>query len=102
MDVCPPCRGYLRPRSRRAVRRRRPRPARPAGVIPATGGPRGRVVFAIDGLQDTLGTYRRNVSFDKVIANASAFIAAGGRAEWDFLVFEHNELNANVYVADVQ
>jgi len=54
-------------------------------------GPRGRVVFAIDGLQDTLGTYRRNVSFDKVIANASAFIAAGGRAEWDFLVFEHNE-----------
>jgi hypothetical protein len=54
-------------------------------------GPRGRVVFAIDGLRDTLGTYRRNVSYDKVIENASAFIAAGGRAEWDYLVFAHNE-----------
>lgn len=54
-------------------------------------GPRGRVVFAIDGLRDTLGTYRRNVSYDKVVANASAFIVAGGRAEWDFLVFQHNE-----------
>lgn len=54
-------------------------------------GQRGRVVFAIDGLRDTLGTYRRNVSYDKVEANASAFIAAGGTAEWDFLVFKHNE-----------
>lgn len=54
-------------------------------------GTRGRVVFAIDGLQDTLGVYRRHVSYDKVVANASAFIAAGGKAEWDFLVFKHNE-----------
>jgi MoaA/NifB/PqqE/SkfB family radical SAM enzyme len=54
-------------------------------------GERGRVVFAIDGLRDTLGTYRRDVSYDKVLANASAFIAAGGTAEWDFLVFRHNE-----------
>jgi hypothetical protein len=49
------------------------------------------VVFAIDGLRDTLAVYRRNVSFDKVVANASAFIDAGGKAEWDFLIFEHNE-----------
>ncbi len=54
-------------------------------------GPRGRVIFAIDGLRDTLGVYRRNVSYDKAVANASAFIAAGGQAEWDYLVFAHNE-----------
>jgi MoaA/NifB/PqqE/SkfB family radical SAM enzyme len=54
-------------------------------------GPHGRVVFAIDGLGETNGVYRRGVNFDKVIENARAFIAAGGDARWDFLVFRHNE-----------
>lgn len=47
--------------------------------------------FSIDGLADTNHIYRRNTNFDKIIANASAFIQAGGKAHWDFIVFKHNE-----------
>ncbi|MDF0668797.1 MAG: radical SAM protein [Nitrospira sp.] len=54
-------------------------------------GPSGVVVFAIDGLEDTLSVYRRGVCFESVIERARAFIEAGGRARWDFLVFLHNE-----------
>jgi len=49
------------------------------------------VAFAIDGLKDTNHLYRRNVKFDKVIENVQAFIGAGGEADWDFLVFKHNQ-----------
>lgn len=48
-------------------------------------------VFSIDGLADTNHIYRRNVDFKKVIENATAFIASGGRAHWDMLIFKHNE-----------
>lgn len=47
--------------------------------------------FSIDGLEDTNHLYRRQTNFKKIIANAEAFIAAGGIAHWDFIVFEHNE-----------
>lgn len=50
-----------------------------------------KVVFSIDGLEDTNHLYRRNVKWNKVIDNAEAFVKAGGRAEWDFLVFKHNQ-----------
>lgn len=53
--------------------------------------PGSRVTFNIDGLRDTLGVYRRKVDYDTVIANAQAFIAAGGNATWSFLPFRHNE-----------
>jgi hypothetical protein len=49
------------------------------------------VTFSIDGLEDTNHLYRRNVSFNKAITNAKAFIAAGGTAYWDYLIFKHNE-----------
>lgn len=49
------------------------------------------VTFSIDGLEDTNHIYRRNVVWKKVIENAQAFIDAGGIAEWDFLIFKHNE-----------
>lgn len=49
------------------------------------------VTFSIDGLEDTNHIYRRNVKWDKLMANVKAFIAAGGRAHWDFLIFKHNE-----------
>lgn len=49
------------------------------------------VKFSIDGLSDTNHIYRRGTDFDKIMRNANAFIAAGGRAAWDFLVFSHNE-----------
>lgn len=51
----------------------------------------GQIDFGIDGLTDTLDLYRRNVIFDRVIANARAFIQAGGRAQWNFIVFRHNQ-----------
>ncbi len=51
----------------------------------------GQIDFGIDGLQDTLHLYRRNVRYDKVIKNATAFIQSGGRAQWNFIVFRHNE-----------
>jgi MoaA/NifB/PqqE/SkfB family radical SAM enzyme len=47
--------------------------------------------FGIDGLSDTNHIHRVNVSFDKVMENAEAFITAGGRAHWEFLVFDYNE-----------
>jgi MoaA/NifB/PqqE/SkfB family radical SAM enzyme len=54
-------------------------------------GEHGCVVFAIDGLRDTNHIYRRGVNFDRVITNARAFIRSGGDAQWDFIVFRHNE-----------
>lgn len=53
--------------------------------------PTDYVVFSIDGLADTNHLYRKKVSWDKLIANAAAFIKAGGSAHWDMLVYEHNE-----------
>ena len=49
------------------------------------------VVFAVDGFKGKHELYRRNTNFDKVIENMSAFIAAGGTAKVDSLVFKHNE-----------
>jgi MoaA/NifB/PqqE/SkfB family radical SAM enzyme len=47
--------------------------------------------FSIDGLEDTNHLYRRNVEWSKLMDNVQAFINAGGRAEWDYLIFKHNE-----------
>ena len=49
------------------------------------------VIFAIDGLQDTHSLYRIGTSYDMIIRNATSFIAAGGKAEWMFIRFKHNE-----------
>jgi len=51
----------------------------------------GIVIFGIDGLEDTNHIYRKNVQWDKVMQSAQSFIGAGGKAQWDYLVFEHNE-----------
>ena len=51
----------------------------------------GQIDFGIDGLEDTLHLYRRNVKYHRVIQNARAFITAGGRAQWNFIVFRHNQ-----------
>ena len=58
-------------------------------------GNQGQIDFGIDGVGDTLSVYRRNVKFSKVIENAQAFIKAGGRAQWNFIVFRHNEHQVN-------
>jgi len=54
-------------------------------------GPNSEVQFAIDGLADTNDIYRVNVKWNKVIENAKAFIAAGGNANWQYIVFQHNQ-----------
>jgi len=53
--------------------------------------PTGYVRFAIDGLDNTNHLYRQNVVWSSLMANVRAFIQAGGNAEWDFIVFRHNE-----------
>lgn len=52
---------------------------------------KGAVIFSVDGLHDTNHIYRQGVVWDNVERNMRAFIAAGGRARWDFLIFEHNQ-----------
>ena len=54
-------------------------------------GRMGAVIFSVDGLSDTNHIYRQGVVWDNVERNMRAFIAAGGRARWDFLIFEHNQ-----------
>jgi MoaA/NifB/PqqE/SkfB family radical SAM enzyme len=49
------------------------------------------IAFGIDGLQDTNHIYRRNVRWNKIMANCQAFIESGGKAIWDFIVFKHNQ-----------
>lgn len=48
------------------------------------------VVFCLDGLEDTHHIYRQDTSYDLVMKNAQAFMAAGGRAVWKMIVFDHN------------
>jgi MoaA/NifB/PqqE/SkfB family radical SAM enzyme len=56
-----------------------------------TFGRMGTVIFSVDGLRDTNHIYRQGVSWDAVERSMRSFIAAGGRARWDFLIFEHNQ-----------
>jgi len=54
-------------------------------------GRMGAVIFSVDGLSDTNHVYRQGVVWNNVERNMRAFIDAGGRARWDFLIFEHNQ-----------
>lgn len=59
--------------------------------LPAAMGKSHYVVFSVDGLEDTNHLYRQGTVWKKIMENARAFIAAGGRARWDYIVFGHNE-----------
>lgn len=54
-------------------------------------GKNGTVIFSVDGLSDTNHLYRQNVVWSKVEKAMKSFIAAGGRARWDYIIFEHNQ-----------
>ena len=54
-------------------------------------GKMGAVIFSVDGLHDTNHIYRQGVNWNNVERSMRTFAAAGGRARWDFLIFEHNE-----------
>jgi len=50
-----------------------------------------KIIFAIDGLEDTHHIYRRNTSYQDVIDHARTFIHHGGKADWQFIIFDHNK-----------
>jgi MoaA/NifB/PqqE/SkfB family radical SAM enzyme len=54
-------------------------------------GKMGTVIFSVDGLADTNHVYRQGVKWEAVRNSMRSFINAGGRARWDFLIFEHNQ-----------
>lgn len=48
--------------------------------------------FSLDGIDnETLQKYRIGVNYEKVIDNLKAYVNAGGKAQWNFIVFKHNE-----------
>lgn len=47
--------------------------------------------FSIDGLETTNHLYRRGVNWNKLHENLKAFTSAGGFANWNYIVFQHNE-----------
>jgi MoaA/NifB/PqqE/SkfB family radical SAM enzyme len=54
-------------------------------------GKKGYVIFGLDGLEDTNHLYRQGTVWKNIMRNVEAFIGAGGRARWDYIVFAHNE-----------
>jgi hypothetical protein len=50
-----------------------------------------KIVFSVDGLEDTNHLYRRNVEWTKLMVNVQSYINSGGCAHWEFLTFRHNE-----------
>lgn len=49
------------------------------------------IAFGIDGLSDTNHLYRRHTHWLSIMDRTRAFIDAGGKAIWDYIVFEHNQ-----------
>jgi MoaA/NifB/PqqE/SkfB family radical SAM enzyme len=59
--------------------------------LATTFGRMGAVIFSVDGLEDTNHLYRQNVVWSNIERSMKSFIAAGGRARWDYIIFAHNE-----------
>ena len=58
-----------------------------ASILPSSHA----VTWGIDGSDELSEVYRQGSNFTKVEQNYRAFNAAGGRSNWQFIVFEHNE-----------
>jgi sulfatase maturation enzyme AslB (radical SAM superfamily) len=53
-------------------------------------GEHDSIDFSLDGLEDTNHLYRVNSNWKKIKENVTAYIEAGGKAHWDYLIFDHN------------
>ena len=49
------------------------------------------VIFGIDGDEETNHLYRKNVDWKTLQKNWRAYISAGGKAGWQFIVFKWNQ-----------
>ena len=49
------------------------------------------IVFGIDGLEDTNHLYRQGVKWNNLMDRVQTFISEGGKANWQFIPFEHNK-----------
>lgn len=49
------------------------------------------VDFSVDGFKETNHIYRVNVKWETLERNMRAFMTAGGKANWVFIPFDHNE-----------
>lgn len=49
------------------------------------------IIFGIDGLADTNHLYRQGVKWDNLINRVRTFVEAGGKAIWQFILFDHNK-----------
>ena len=54
-------------------------------------GTNGHMTFSVDGLEDTNWIYRRGTHWNKIMTAMENYIAGGGHARWEFLVFKHNQ-----------
>jgi MoaA/NifB/PqqE/SkfB family radical SAM enzyme len=52
--------------------------------------PGSYIKFSLDGLKNSHEKFRRGTQWEKALGNARSFIAAGGRAVWKMIEFEHN------------
>lgn len=53
--------------------------------------PQDKVIFCVDGLEDTNHLYRKNTKFKKIVDNIKSFNRSGGKSLWHFIVFKHNQ-----------
>lgn len=65
------------------------------GELSASMDNRLVVIWGIDGLEDTNHLYRVNVEWNRLRENWRAYISAGGRAKWQFIVFKWNQHQLN-------
>jgi sulfatase maturation enzyme AslB (radical SAM superfamily) len=55
------------------------------------GKTKAKVLFCLDGLNDTHHLYRQNTSWNQILKNAEIFISEGGNAIWKMIKFDHNQ-----------
>jgi sulfatase maturation enzyme AslB (radical SAM superfamily) len=54
------------------------------------GKTKAKILFCLDGLEDTHHLYRQNTVWKTILKNAKIFIESGGHAIWKFIKFKHN------------